>query len=91
MKLRVKGKTHLPRYVYKDYGSLVNLGTYSTVGNLMGSIIGDSMFIEGIIARLMYQSLYKMHLIALHGFVSTALQTLARMITRRTEAQVKLH
>jgi NADH dehydrogenase len=57
----------------------------------MGSIIGDSMFIEGIIARLMYQSLYKMHLIALHGFVSTALQTLARMITRRTEAQVKLH
>jgi len=28
---------------------------------------------------------------ALHGFMSTALQTLARMITRRTEAQVKLH
>jgi NADH dehydrogenase len=91
MKLRVKGKTHLPRYVYKDYGSLVNLGTYSTVGNLMGSLIGDSMFIEGIIARLMYQSLYKMHLMALHGFMSMALQSLARMITRRSEAQVKLH
>jgi NADH dehydrogenase len=91
MKLRVKGKTHLPRYVYKDYGSLVNLGTYSTVGNLMGSIIGDSMFIEGVIARLMYQSLYKMHLIALHGFFTVFLQTLARMITRRTEPQVKLH
>lgn len=91
MKLRVKGKTYLPRYVYKDYGSLVNLGTYSTVGNLMGSLIGDSMFIEGIIARLMYQSLYKMHLMALHGFTSMALQSLARMITRRSEAQVKLH
>ena len=91
MKLRVKGKPHLPRYVYKDYGSLVNLGTYSTVGNLMGSLIGDSMFIEGIIARLMYQSLYKMHLMALHGFTSMALQSLARMITRRSEAQVKLH
>ena len=91
MKLRVKGKIHLPRYVYKDYGSLVNLGTYSTVGNLMGSLIGDSMFIEGIIARLMYQSLYKMHLMALHGFMSMALQSLARMITRRSEAQVKLH
>jgi NADH dehydrogenase len=91
MKLRIKGKTHLPRYVYKDYGSLVNLGTYSTVGNLMGSLIGDSMFIEGIIARLMYQSLYKMHLMALHGFTSMALQSLARVITRRSEAQVKLH
>lgn len=91
MKLRVKGKTHLPRYVYKDYGSLVNLGTYSTVGNLMGSLIGDSMFIEGIIARLMYQSLYKMHLMALHGFTSMALQSLARMITRRSEALSLIH
>lgn len=91
MKMRVKGKVNLPQYIYKDYGSLVNMGEYSTVGNLMGSLIGGSMFIEGFIARLMYQSLYKMHLMALHGFMSTALQTLARIITRRTEAQVKLH
>ena len=91
MKLRVKGKVNLPQYIYKDYGSLVNMGEYSTVGNLMGSLMGGSMFIEGFIARLMYQSLYKMHLMALHGFMSTALQTLARIITRRTEAQVKLH
>ena len=91
MKLRVKGKTNLPQYIYKDYGSLVNMGEYSTVGNLMGSLMGGSMFIEGFVARLMYQSLYKMHLMALHGFMSTALQTLARIITRRTEAQVKLH
>jgi len=91
MKLRVKGKTNLPQYTYKDYGSLVNMGEYSTVGNLMGSLMGGSMFIEGFVARLMYQSLYKMHLMALHGFMSTALQTLARIITRRTEAQVKLH
>ena len=91
MKMRVKGKVNLPQYIYKDYGSLVNMGEYSTVGNLMGSLMGGSMFIEGFIARLMYQSLYKMHLMALHGFMSTALQTLARIITRRTEAQVKLH
>ena len=91
MKLRVKGKVNLPQYTYKDHGSLVNMGKYSTVGNLMGSLMGGSIFIEGFIARLMYQSLYKMHLMALHGFMSTALQTIARMITRRTEAQVKLH
>ncbi len=91
MKLRVKGKTNFPQYIYKDDGSLVNIGEYSTVGNLMGSLMGGSMFIEGFVARLMYQSLYKMHLMALHGFMSTALQTLARIITRRTEAQVKLH
>jgi len=90
VKARLHGKA-LPSFVYKDYGSLVNLGSYSTVGSLMGSISGGSMFIEGMFARLMYQSLYKMHLIALHGFFTVFLQTLARMITRRTEPQVKLH
>jgi NADH dehydrogenase len=91
VKNRVAGKKQLPEYFYVDYGSLVNLGSYTTVGNLMGSISGGSLFIEGLIARLMYQSLYKMHLMALHGFWSMALQTLARIISRRTEAQVKLH
>ena len=91
VKNRVAGKTDLPEYTYLDYGSLVNLGRYTTVGNLMGSISGGSLFIEGLIARLMYQSLYKMHLMALHGFWSTALQTLARLITQRTESRVKLH
>jgi NADH dehydrogenase len=91
VKNRVAGKSDLPEYTYLDYGSLVNLGKYTTVGNLMGSISGSSLFIEGLIARLMYQSLYKMHLMALHGFWSMALQTLARLISRRTEAQVKLH
>lgn len=91
VKCRVSGKKELPEYTYLDYGSLVNLGRYTTVGNLMGALSGGSMFVEGLFARLMYQSLYKMHLMALHGAWSMILQTLARLITRRTEAQVKLH
>ncbi len=91
VKARVAGKDKLPEYVYRDYGSLVNLGRYSTVGSLMGSLAGGSMYIEGLFARLMYQSLYQMHLMALHGFFAVMLQILARMITRRTEARVKLH
>lgn len=91
MKLRVGGRQDLPEFTYQDYGSLVNLGRYTTVGNLMGSLSGKSMYIEGLIARLMYQSLHKMHLMALHGIWTVALQTLARLITRRTESQVKLH
>jgi NADH dehydrogenase len=91
IKARVAGKTKLPEYTYRDYGSLVNLGKYSTVGNLMGSVAGGSMFIEGLFASIMYRSLYKMHLMALHGFFSVALSTLGRLISRRTEAHVKLH
>ncbi|MES2546121.1 MAG: NAD(P)/FAD-dependent oxidoreductase [Pseudomonadota bacterium] len=91
MKKRVANKTNLPDYHYTDYGSLVNLGRYSTVGSLMGTLSGGSMYIEGMFARLMYQSLYKMHLMTLHGVFEVVLQTVARLITRRTEAQVKLH
>jgi NADH:ubiquinone reductase (H+-translocating) len=91
VKYRVAGKQELPEYTYRDYGSLVNLGRYTTVGNLMGALSGGSMYIEGLFARAMYQSLYKMHLMTLHGIWVVALQTIARLITRRTEAQVKLH
>jgi NADH dehydrogenase len=84
-------KDKLPNYIYKDYGSLVNLGRYSTVGNLMGSLMGGSMFIEGIIARFMYLMLYQMHLMALHGVVNVVFRLLAKVITRRTETRVKLH
>jgi NADH:ubiquinone reductase (H+-translocating) len=87
---RIKGETVVP-FVYRDFGSLVSLGHYSTVGNMMGFIGGRSLFIEGMFAKLMYRSLYKMHEVALHGYVKVALDTLSRLLVRRTEPQVKLH
>jgi NADH dehydrogenase len=87
---RLAGKP-LKDYRYRDFGSLVSLGEYSTVGNMMGGLIGGSLMIEGAFARVMYVSLYKMHELALHGYLKVALDTLARLITRRTEPHVKLH
>ena len=81
----------LTAYRYRDFGSLVSLGEYSTVGNMMGALVGGNLVVEGYFARLMYESLYKMHELALHGPVKVTLETLARMITRRTEPHVKLH
>ena len=78
-------------FQYRDFGSLVSLGHYSTVGSLMGKLIGGSILVQGLFARLMYVSLYKLHELALHGFTKVALDTLARLITRRTEPVVKLH
>ena len=57
----------------------------------MGGLIGGSIMIEGLFAKMMYLSLYKLHELALHGWVKTTLDTLARLITRRTEPHVKLH
>ena len=90
LRRRLAGKPAKP-FVYRDFGSLVSLGNYSTVGTLMGALIGGSLFIEGLFARVMYVSLYRMHLYALHGFAKVFFDTLARLITRRTEPRVKLH
>ena len=81
----------LPSWRYRDFGSLVSLGRYSTVGSLMSSITRGAVMIEGYFARLMYLSLYQMHEYALHGFIKVCLDTLVRIITRRTEPQIKLH
>ena len=87
---RLQGKSLEP-YVYRDFGSLVSLGEYSTVGSLMGKLIGGSMFVEGLFARLMYVSLYRMHLYALHGLAKVVFDVLGRLFVRRTEPRVKLH
>ena len=57
----------------------------------MGGLLGDNLMIQGYFAKLMYLSLYKMHELALHGWIKVALDSLARMITKRTEPHVKLH
>ncbi len=78
-------------YEYRDFGSLISLGKFSTIGSLMGAVTRGSVMIEGLFAKLMYLSLYKMHEFALHGFTKVFLDTLARIITRRTEPHIKLH
>jgi NADH dehydrogenase len=90
LRRRLAGQAVQPWH-YRDFGSLVSLGQYSTVGSLMGKLVGSSFFIEGYFARFMYVSLYKMHEYALHGFIKVALDTLVRVITRRAEPHVKLH
>ena len=87
---KIAGKPLKP-FKYRDFGSLVSLGEYSTVGSLMGFVRGKNMFIAGLFARMMYRSLYKMHEQALHGTVKTTLDAVARALTRRTESRVKLH
>jgi len=79
----------LKSFVYRDFGSLVSLGAYSTVGSLMGALVGRGLFIEGYFARLMYRSLYKMHEAALHG----RLRTLFGLVApgARPRPTVKLH
>ena len=90
-RLDVRAGSAMPEFRYRDFGSLVSLGKYSSVGTLMGFVSRGSVRVEGLLAKMFYISLYKMHLMALHGFWRMALDTLARMIKRQTEPRVKLH
>jgi NADH dehydrogenase len=86
MERRLAGQPLEP-YRYRDFGSLVTLGKHETVGSLMGGLGGRKLFVEGLIARVMYLSLYKGHEKALHGITRAALGSFGR----RPGPAVKLH
>jgi NADH dehydrogenase len=86
---RLKGG-ELVNFVYYDYGSLVSLGKYTTVGNLMGNLMG-TVSIGGFIAKIVYLSLYKMHQIAIHGYFRTAMLTLSNLFRRSAYIKIKMH
>ena len=87
---RMRGKPLKP-FVYHDFGSLVSISEYATVGNLMGGALGGSVYFQGYLARLMYISLHKMHDLALHGVWHVGVDTVAGLFRRRTATPVKLH
>ncbi|MEQ8494674.1 MAG: NAD(P)/FAD-dependent oxidoreductase, partial [Gammaproteobacteria bacterium] len=90
---RLREGKALEAYVYRDFGSLINLAKHSAVGNLMGNLLGrePSFPIEGRLARWAYLSLYKMHQVAVLGWVRTAADTVADILTRSSKPRLKLH
>ena len=87
---RLQGKPPVD-FVYNDHGSLINFSRYTTVGNLMGNLTGRSMYIEGKVARLFYISLYRMHQVALHGFLRVGVIWLMDRVSRAMQPRLKLH
>jgi len=87
---RLEGRA-LPEFHFQDFGSLVSLGHFSAMGNLMGGLIGGNVLLEGLIARVMYSSLYRMHVLALHGMGGMLLDTVGHWLRSKTNPRVKLH
>ncbi|TCP32449.1 NAD(P)/FAD-dependent oxidoreductase [Sphingomonas sp. BK235] len=78
-------------FTYKDHGSLVSLSRFSTVGTLMGNLVGGRMAVEGRLARVIYLSLYRMHLIAIHGWLRGAAMIAVGHVNRIVRPPLKLH
>ena len=81
----------LKDFVYNDRGSLVALSRFSTVGSLMGNLVGGRMAVEGRLARLAYTSLYRMHLVAIHGWIKGLALILVGHVNRIVRPKLKLH
>lgn len=86
----IKGRP-LKSFTYKDHGSLVSLSHFSTVGSLMGNLIGGRMAIEGRLARFVYVSLYRMHLIAIHGWLKGVAMIAVGHVNHIIRPRLKLH
>jgi NADH dehydrogenase len=78
-------------FVYRDRGSLVSLSRFSTVGSLMGNLIGGRMAVEGRIARLVYVSLYRIHLIGVHGWPKGIAMIVVGHVQQVLRPRLKLH
>ena len=78
-------------FKYRDFGSLISLSHYSTVGSLMGGLIGGRLAIEGRLARLVYVSLYQMHLIAIHGWLRGLAMIAIGHVNHVIRPRLKLH
>ncbi|MEB6109432.1 NAD(P)/FAD-dependent oxidoreductase [Klebsiella aerogenes] len=87
---RMKGHK-LKSFSYRDRGSLVSLSGYTTFGSIMGHLPIGPMMVEGRIARMVYDSLYRMHQVTLHGYFKTGLMMLSGGINRIIRPRLKLH
>jgi NADH:ubiquinone reductase (H+-translocating) len=81
----------LEPYLYRDFGSLVAIGKWRTVGNLTGAPTGPTLFVEGVFAGLIYRALRFMHERALNGTARAILGVMGRTAARRNGPQLKLH
>ncbi len=90
IKRQIAGKPLVP-FVYRDHGSLISLSRFSTVGSLMGNLVGGRLAIEGRLARIVYLSLYRMHLIAIHGWLKGMIMILVGHVNQVIRPRLKLH
>jgi NADH dehydrogenase len=85
LKQKLEGKP-LATFSFSDKGSLISLGESNTVGNLIGKIN-----VQGLFARIMYLSLYRLHQVALHGVFKTGVLMCKDLLSRTSGPTLKLH
>lgn len=89
--LKLTQNKEVKPFIYKDYGSLVSLGSGETVGTLMGFLKGKHLFLEGKVAKMFYVNLYYHHQVKINGLFPTLCMFISKVIQRSFKPKVKLH
>ncbi|OUY07111.1 NAD(P)/FAD-dependent oxidoreductase [Acinetobacter populi] len=82
---KLKGKS-LPMFKFTDRGSLVSLTQNTAIGELLGNI-----HVEGLMAKTMYHSLYRVHQAAVLGYTRASLLAARDLFGKGTTPLIKLH
>jgi NADH dehydrogenase len=80
----------LLQFKYEDKGTLISLASFDAVGSLNG-IFGGKGVTQGLVAKTLYTSLYRLHQAALYGTSRMLLRTVAEYLQRKTRPRLRLH
>lgn len=78
------------KFNYEDRGTLVSMASFNAVGTLTG-LLGYKKVTEGLVARTLYMSLYRLHQASLYGAPRMLLKAFAEWLQRKTRPRLKLH
>ncbi|WMC18885.1 MAG: FAD-dependent oxidoreductase [Enterobacteriaceae bacterium PSpicST2] len=77
-------------FKYKDYGTLISLSKFNTIGYLILNIIKKNIIIKGKLACYLYILLYKMHQIKIQGYKKTLLLIIVNIINNFIYPKIKI-
>ncbi|WP_319557736.1 NAD(P)/FAD-dependent oxidoreductase [Thiomicrorhabdus sp.] len=81
----------LQTFEYYDHGTLVSLGPFKTLGQLLNQMIKRKWQVEGKLAYWLYASLYRQHQLALYGGRKFFWIWLSSLLEKRIKPKLKLY
>ncbi|WP_061134394.1 NAD(P)/FAD-dependent oxidoreductase [Caballeronia fortuita] len=81
----------VPRFAYRDQGTLISFGRAGAAGALMSELLRRPLFIDGWFAASCYRHLYRRHIMGLTGVKRAAMYAASQWLRERVRPTVKLN
>jgi NADH:ubiquinone reductase (H+-translocating) len=81
----------VPRFSYRDQGTLISFGRAGAAGALMSELLRGPVFIEGWFAASCYRHLYRRHIMGLTGVKRAVMYAASQWLRERVRPTVKLN